>query len=223
MAFCMNCGTKLPDGAKFCLECGTPLGQLGEASPAATAPPPIPHEEHNNSNERQQEYVGSIKKCPSCGAILKSLDVVCPDCGMEISGRAASQSLSELSDMLNEIDEPKSQGAVGTFLKDIKGVFTNEKAKKKVEIIKNYPIPNTIGEITEFAVMASSNIDVKLSKKSFWNSENGGIEKDISDAWVSKLKQAYEKAKFSFSSEPEFKKIEELYENKMIELKLLKK
>ena len=37
MAFCMNCGTKLPDGAKFCLECGTPLGQLGEASPAATA------------------------------------------------------------------------------------------------------------------------------------------------------------------------------------------
>lgn len=24
--FCMNCGTKLPEGAKFCLNCGTPVG-----------------------------------------------------------------------------------------------------------------------------------------------------------------------------------------------------
>ena len=24
--FCMNCGTKLPDDAKFCYKCGTKLG-----------------------------------------------------------------------------------------------------------------------------------------------------------------------------------------------------
>lgn len=32
--FCMNCGTKLPDGAKFCMNCGT---KLGEVSPAVSS------------------------------------------------------------------------------------------------------------------------------------------------------------------------------------------
>ena len=30
--FCMNCGTKLPDGAKFCMNCGTPVGSVGKAA-----------------------------------------------------------------------------------------------------------------------------------------------------------------------------------------------
>ena len=33
--FCMNCGTKLPDGAKFCMNCGTKLGEVSPTpSPA---------------------------------------------------------------------------------------------------------------------------------------------------------------------------------------------
>lgn len=33
--FCMNCGTKLPDGAKFCLNCGTPLISPEESKPSS--------------------------------------------------------------------------------------------------------------------------------------------------------------------------------------------
>ena len=29
MAFCMECGTRLPDGAKFCINCGTPVKNSG--------------------------------------------------------------------------------------------------------------------------------------------------------------------------------------------------
>lgn len=28
--FCMNCGTELPDGAKFCMSCGTKVGEVGQ-------------------------------------------------------------------------------------------------------------------------------------------------------------------------------------------------
>ena len=42
--FCMNCGTKLPDDAKFCYNCGTKIGTLN-------APKDI-----RNSNDTIQEY-----------------------------------------------------------------------------------------------------------------------------------------------------------------------
>lgn len=43
MAFCINCGKQLPEGAKFCLECGTPVAVVPAAAPApAPAPTPAP-------------------------------------------------------------------------------------------------------------------------------------------------------------------------------------
>lgn len=36
--FCMECGTKLPDNAKFCMNCGTPVGQTA-AAPATPVTP----------------------------------------------------------------------------------------------------------------------------------------------------------------------------------------
>ncbi|MBR5969095.1 MAG: zinc ribbon domain-containing protein [Lachnospiraceae bacterium] len=38
MAFCMNCGTQLPDGAAFCMSCGTKLGRV-PAGGSTTAQP----------------------------------------------------------------------------------------------------------------------------------------------------------------------------------------
>ncbi len=37
MAFCINCGQKLPEGAKFCASCGQPVMQAG--APASGRPP----------------------------------------------------------------------------------------------------------------------------------------------------------------------------------------
>ena len=54
MAFCQNCGNQLAADAKFCSNCGTPAGSTG------------------TENIRKQEYVGSVKKCPNCGAQMNN-------------------------------------------------------------------------------------------------------------------------------------------------------
>ena len=43
MAFCINCGNQLPDGAKFCMNCGTPVPTVPEPAPTPVVEPePIP-------------------------------------------------------------------------------------------------------------------------------------------------------------------------------------
>jgi len=44
MAFCINCGNQLPDGAKFCMNCGTPVPSVPEPAPepdSETVPEPV--------------------------------------------------------------------------------------------------------------------------------------------------------------------------------------
>lgn len=37
--FCIQCGTELPDGAKFCFNCGTPMGEMKTATEIQAVPP----------------------------------------------------------------------------------------------------------------------------------------------------------------------------------------
>ncbi|MCX6624066.1 MAG: AIM24 family protein, partial [Acidobacteria bacterium] len=41
MAFCTNCGTRMPDDTKFCANCGTPIGG-GAPAPGSTSLVPTP-------------------------------------------------------------------------------------------------------------------------------------------------------------------------------------
>ncbi len=38
MAFCINCGKEIPDGAKFCSNCGASIGDVAPANPAGSTP-----------------------------------------------------------------------------------------------------------------------------------------------------------------------------------------
>ena len=49
------------------------------------------------------------------------------------------------------------------------------------------------------------------------------MPKVISDAWVAKMQQVYQKAEILFPDDPMFVKIKQIYTDKMVELKLLKK
>src|SRR5690242_14440288 len=46
MAFCTNCGTSVPDGARFCVNCGTPVA-AGAAAPVVVTPLKYDIEGHN--------------------------------------------------------------------------------------------------------------------------------------------------------------------------------
>jgi len=95
MAFCSNCGARIADNAKFCPECGSPNTSNFSDSP-----------------ERQQEYVGKMLKCPSCGEVLKSFEGICPACGHEISSVKMSTSFKAFVDGITGCDTAIAQSSV---------------------------------------------------------------------------------------------------------------
>ena len=87
MAFCYKCGNELRDDGNFCVNCGARQN------------------EDDTSNKRKQEYVGSVKKCPSCGEEIKALTAVCPACGHEFNSIKVNSKLEEFSKKVNEYEE----------------------------------------------------------------------------------------------------------------------
>lgn len=85
MAFCINCGCKLTDGAKFCYECGKQV----------EAP------EVNKKTQRTMVYDGEIHKCPNCGDILDAHELVCESCGYERRGGVVTHSIQEFTESIS--------------------------------------------------------------------------------------------------------------------------
>lgn len=174
MAFCVNCGQELVEGAKFCANCGKSV-------------------EGNSSNsQRKTTYDGEIHKCPNCGEVLGAFISVCPSCGYELRGVKASNSVREfaarLADMQNDA--------------------------QKIVVIQSFPIPNNKEDILEFMILASTCFDSKE------NLTGSGVKKDISDAWLAKVEQSYQKAKLLFFNDADFSKIQKVYEQTYNKVKI---
>ncbi len=92
MKFCQNCGEQLQPGAKFCTNCGTPIGQTENTNTSTN---------FNDASTKKQEYVGTIRKCPSCGAEVPAFAVTCPACGHELNDTKISDSLKKGSVLLS--------------------------------------------------------------------------------------------------------------------------
>ena len=197
--YCSCCGTQLKKGVKFCSGCGA---QVGESLAI----------ENTQQTTRTQEFAGTILKCPYCGENITKTTVVCPSCGCQLVGASAIKSETDLFNKLMEIEKTRKKNIFGMGNDD-------EVDEKKLTLIQNFPIPNTIDDIVNFMVLANTNIDVKLSKKKMFNNDYT-YKKRISDAWVSKMQQAYQKAEIMFGSEPMFGKVKSIYVNKMTELKI---
>lgn len=229
--FCSNCGTKLNEGSKFCHGCGSAVGtiqnnilQVEEKAPPI---PPTPKKEETRegfSSERRQEYVGKVLKCPNCGAVISERTAICPECGMEITGKVALSSVQAFKEQLMEIESTRKHGYGKMFS------FTVDPADmKKLSLIRNFPIPNSVDDIVEFMLLAVANIEVSLSKQTAMNKfdkwgkseeTSATIATTISDAWVSKMEQVYKKAEISFPNDPAFVGIQQLYFDKLKELKI---
>ena len=213
MPFCIKCGQKLATDAKFCHSCGYPTVTIESAN--------------------TDSIVGKQLKCPNCGGAIDAISAVCPFCGIVFSGRNSNtNTVRELVFMLDEIEAENSKSLnsiknrifIEAFGKD---EITESKLKRKIELIRNFPIPNSIEEITEFMLLADSNIDVKLSKNTFfhkfqqWGNDSREPEAKLSDVWVEKMRSTYKKAEMVFSSMPQFSTIHKLYVEKMAALKIL--
>lgn len=167
MAFCQNCGNQLADDAKFCSNCGTPAGSTG------------------TENVRKQEYVGSVKKCPNCGAILSSDDIKCPQCGVELRDVKVVDSIQEFTTVLAYL--PK---------------------REQASFIENYPIPNAKEDFFEFLFVTIGHVTNPQSGiTDYW-----GIDARIDKAWRSKYKQLKIRAPIIFSSDAEnLKRVKQIF------------
>lgn len=226
--FCQSCGTKLNEGAKFCHNCGTEVRTIPKVDSQEI--PPIPQNmKQSHFTERQQEFVGKILKCPNCGGNIAETTAVCPQCGMQITGKSALSSVQEFKEQLMEI-ERKRKINIAEFIGGI-GASANKSDIQKLTLIRNFPIPSSIDDCMEFMMLAIANIDVKLSKNTLSNKLSGHkksetvstINRSISNAWVSKMEQVYRKAEILFPNTPEFESLQKIYYEKMEELKIKSK
>lgn len=206
--YCTGCGTKLSDNFKFCPNCGI------AKNTEITKPTP-----------KRKEFVGTIFKCPNCGSEVTKLMAICNACGHHLSGQKPVDSVREFSERLFQIESARKDSA-GTSVWNAISASVNPVDSQKLSLIRNFPIPNTIEDIQEFILLSAANINVDLSKKSVFKTRvvhenNFTIHQIISDAWVSKMTQAYQKARLTFPNDSAFVAIENIYLDKMKELNLL--
>lgn len=141
-----------------------------------------PTMQNNANTERKTVFDGEIHKCPHCGEVLKAFETICPTCKFEIRGAKGSNAVKDLAEKLENASSEK----------------------QRIIIIKNFPIPNTKEDIFEFMLLASSNFDASYYATHLH-------EEDISDAWLTKIEQCYQKAKLAFGSHSDFERIESVY------------
>lgn len=206
MSFCINCGQELVDGAKFCANCGIAVS------------------DNRISEQRKTIYEGELHKCPNCGELINAFVTNCPACDYEIRGKKAPSSVKEFADKLEQLEmmreTQKSKSVIGKLYgSDGK---LNKTDEQKISLIRSFLIPNTKEDILEFMILAASNIDLKL----YGLGDQGVItasQRAVSDAWLAKFEQAYEKATLSFSGSSDFSRVKDIYDKKIKQLKKKKR
>jgi hypothetical protein len=157
----------------------------------------------------KSDKFGDVKKCPACGAMVQSFQTKCPECEHEFSNVEANASIEKLFKMLNDAENERQENkgisvgkAIGGVLGKMYGIggVGDKINNKKMEIIKNFPVPTTKDDILEFLSLAVPN-----AKKTgnLFNKEEPEIKahNTFVPVWKSKCEQIIMKAKFSMKDD----------------------
>ena len=206
MSFFSICGSEIVGGAKFCQKCGAPVANANT----------------NTQGRRVQEFEGKIYKCPNCGETLRSFVRNCPTCGFELRGTKATSAVREFALKLEAIESRREyERPRGLFSRTANLDRIAKTDEQKISLIQSFSVPNTKEDMLEFMILATSNVNMRS-----YDSTNTNIsksEKAINDAWMSKIKQVYEKAKRSYGYEEDFQQIQSLYDGCNADIKNAKK
>ncbi len=195
--FCAQCGKQLNDDDRFCPRCGKPAG-----APA-----------QSGLGKGREQWEGTVFKCPRCGEVLDAFSAACPSCGFELRDAKATTSLNDLSLKLQEITASAGKGVKQTLFERLRH-DTTEVDNRAVALIKAFPIPNTKEDLIEFIIMSAANINIDA----FNEMKRGNLSSSeiaMSNAWLSKLEQAYRKASIVLDGEASFAKAKEIYDSTM--------
>lgn len=157
--------------------------------------------------------------CYKCGKPLDSGARYCWNCGADVSAYAhennqqntanqkGTENASGLKSVIHDLENMKIPDEVSDVLSSV-GI-TSGTGNQKLEMVRNYPIPNTMEELYELASLAYNNIN----EHEFVVQPNG-MKARLTDAWFRKLEQIYKKAQASFENDPKTYEIKDMYAEK---------
>jgi len=122
---------------------------------------------------------GDIKKCPACGAFVSLVQAKCPECGYEFSNVDANTTSTKLLKALEDIDVQCARLRDGDSLS----------VTRKIQTIKNFPIPNTKDDLIEMLTLCQA------------NSKDTGSEPELAKAWANKTEQVIAKAQIALKDD----------------------
>jgi hypothetical protein len=149
------------------------------------------HESKPKSNKE-----GDMKKCPSCGAPVQSFATKCSDCGYEFRGIEASKTVTMLFEKLDSIEKERDTVKLKgmSFLAGMGGEEARQQQideiiiRKKSNLIRNFPIPNTRDDLLELLNFIHPKIN---------NKDN--FDKNYRD-WKTKFNEIIARAKFAYKN-----------------------
>lgn len=150
-------------------------------------------------NARTEEYAGVLIKCPHCGDPVEPFESVCDACGYVFQDMQCSKSMRQFSASLSRLTS--SNGFIGN-----PDLFK----ERLVALIRGFTIPNNKQDIMEFFILAQANID---PRNLAWSQSSSSVKREIAEAWLAKLNQAYSKAMLSLADEEDRAYIESAYAN----------
>jgi hypothetical protein len=142
----------------------------------------------------QSNKLGDVRKCPACGSIIQSFQTVCNDCGYEFRNVNANSAVATLSEKLENvgkeydkrISETKNKKVLSSLLRDKEDTIL----ERQIEIIMNFPIPNTREDILELLHFIYPKTKLKTDDTD-----------DKQDAWNNKFDEIINRAKIAYSND----------------------
>lgn len=153
---------------------------------------------------------GGVKKCPHCGARVRSFRTTCEECGYEFRNVEAVKSAAVLFEQIKSLEMEKTRELAlhednkNKQLKAFGGVYSRERRKERDDLVENlneaekaikkrfnkakasliklYAVPNTNQDLLEFLTMAAAAA-----------CRNDGDLEEEEEAWLQKTDQIYQK------------------------------
>ncbi len=158
-----------------------------------------------NESKSPSKKEGVLKKCPSCGAPVKSFTSNCPECGHEFRDIEAEHSIKELFKTIQEIEKrERSKPRAKSFA----SMLGDPDVEREIAIghqisnaIESFPIPNSKESILEFLFMAVPQTKLKIQKLLGMTVAIDKGKASIKNAWASKCEQAIIKARYTFKDD----------------------
>ena len=140
---------------------------------------------------RSNKY-GDVRKCPSCGAMVESFSVRCPECGFEFNNVNANMTVTQFFNRMQQIEENSNSNLLSVYTK---GLGVNKTINMKKSLIVNFPVPTTREDILEFLTLAVP----QARKQSLFKRDEDYMY--LRPVWLKKCEQIIMKARFSFKDD----------------------